>query len=67
VSVRGLIFIIKGVKLNVSFSYEVLTKFGSLKKKYEKSHFMLILGELLVCSLQKQGRFSLFVPWKKGD
>jgi len=26
---------------------------------------MLIFGELLVCSLQKQGRFSLFVPFGK--
>jgi len=26
---------------------------------------MLIFGELLVCSLQEQGRFSLFVPFGK--
>jgi len=42
---------------------EVLAKFGISEKKYEKFHFILIFGELLVCSLQKQGRFSLFVPF----
>jgi len=38
---------------------------GILKKKYEKSHFMFMFGELLVCILQKQGRFSLFIPFGK--
>jgi len=31
-----------------------LQNLGSMKKKYEKSHFMLIFGELLVCSLQNK-------------
>jgi len=43
----------------------VLAKFGHFEKKYKKSHFMLIFGVLLVCSLKKQGRFSLFVPVEK--
>jgi len=47
----------KNIKMN-----EVLTKFGISEKNHEKSHFMLIFGELFVCSLQKQGRFSLFIP-----
>jgi len=38
---------------------------GYQKKKHEKSHFMLIFRESLVSSLQKQGRFSLFVPFGK--
>jgi len=43
---------------------EAFAKFG-LSVKYEKSDFMLISGELLVWSLQKQGRFNLFVPFGK--
>jgi len=46
---------------------KVLAKFRLSEKKYEKSHFMLIFGELLVCRLQKKP-FLTFCPiWKKGD
>jgi len=47
----------------ISLKLRYLHNSGSLKKKYEKSHFMLIFEELLVCRLQKQGRLSLFVPY----
>jgi len=34
---------------------EVPAKFGISDKKYDKAHFILIFGKLLVCSQQKQG------------
>jgi len=44
---------------------EVLAKLGVSEKKYEKFHFMLIFGELLVCSLQRKSQFSFFVLFGK--
>jgi len=46
---------------------EVLAKFRLSEKKYEKSHFMLIFKELLVCRLQKRPILTFCPIWKKGD
>jgi len=46
----------------IAFIKEVPAKFGLSEKNHEKSHFMLIFGELLVCRLQTKRLIQPFGP-----